>query len=327
LRARSHEAAKGGLSLKAKPIVTLLIIGGVVVLTIIALFRPGPGTGVSLSAGSPVIALINIDGVLTTGQGGAGSLLGQGSCGSDAIVSTLSEVRQDPRVRAVVLRVNSPGGSAAAAQEISEELAALRQDGKVVVTSMGDTAASGAYWIAANTDHIMANAATMTGSIGVIWQVANYQELYQKLGIQYVTFTSGPYKDMGSTSRQLTEAEKEIMAAMIDDIYGQFVDTVTAGRNMTREEVLALADGRIFTGNQALAVGLVDSLGGLKKAIAKAAELAGVEGDYQVREFGRKSAWEIFLGEVRSALRGLGALGGLGGLTSGNAGGSGEGPK
>jgi protease-4 len=327
--------------LRIKPIVGLLILGGVIVMTIVALLRPGPGAGVSLSSATPVIALVNIEGVLTTGQGSAGSVLGAGSCGSDAIVSTLSEIGRDPSVEAVVLRMNSPGGSAAAAQEISEELAVLRQGGTVVVTSMGDTAASGAYWIAANTDHIVANSATMTGSIGVIWQVTNYEELYRKLGIEYVTFTSGPYKDMGSASRQLTQAEREIMTAMIDDIFTQFVDTVSAGRKMPRAEVLALADGRIFTGNQALGVGLVDSLGGLKKAVAKAADLAGVEGDYRVKEFGRRSAWEIFLGEVRSAVRGLGALGRLGGdatgqgftlfwppaLTPSGGGTSGEGPK
>lgn len=319
--------------MKSKPIIALLIIGLVLAISLFALFDSGGGH-VSLSPPSPVIALINIEGQLATGAGGASSLLGSGTAGSDTIVSNLAEARLDPSVQAVVLRLNSPGGSPAAAQEVSEELAALRDSGKVVVTSMADVAASGAYWIAANTDHIMADAGTMTGSIGVIWELPNYQGLYEKLGIQYVTFTSGPYKDMGSSSRPMTDEEKRIMQAMVDDMYNQFVDTVATGRNLPREDVLALADGRVLTGSQAMQVGLVDSLGGLQKAIAKAADLAGVTGRYEVRELGRRSAWEIFLGEVRSfvgELRAAVRFGAAGstdaGIDSQNPINSGEGPK
>lgn len=317
--------------MKAKPAIALLIIGGILLITLYALFSPG-GAGVSLAPATPIIALVNIEGTLATGTGGGTSILSTGTAGSDSIVATLAEARRSPWVKAVVLRVNSPGGSPAASQEISEELASLSASGKVVVTSMADVAASGAYWIAANTDHIVADPGTMTGSIGVIWQLSNYEELYRKLGIQYYTFTSGPYKDMGSTSRQLTEEEKRIMQAMVDDMYNQFVDTVAAGRDMPREEVIALADGRVFTGSQAKEVGLVDSLGGLQKAIAKAAEMAGITGGYEVREFGRRSAWEIFLGqagalldEIRAAVR-LAGPGGPGGTGSGLID-TGEGPK
>ncbi len=327
--------------MKAKSVFALLVIGGILLITLYALVSPG-GAGVSLVPAEPIIALVNIEGALATGTSGGTSILSIGTAGSDSIVATLAEARQNPLVKAVVLRVNSPGGSPAASQEISEELATLRASGKVVVTSMADVAASGAYWIAANTDHIMADPGTMTGSIGVIWELANYEDLYRKLGIQYHTFTSGPYKDMGSPSRRLTEEEKRIVQAMVDDMFGQFVDTVATGRNLPREKVLSLADGRVFTGSQAKAVGLVDSLGGLQKAIAKAAEMAGVTGGYEVRELGRRSPWEIFLGEVRALLGdiraaarlagsagagGLDGAAGLDGASGGNLLDSGEGPK
>ncbi len=280
-------------------------MGGIVVLSLLALFGPGPGGGVSFTGGSPVIALVYVEGVLVTGPGSGTSLLGMGSSGSDAIVSTLADIEKDPAVKAVVLRVDSPGGSPAAAQEISEALARVRAAGKVVVTSMADVAASGAYWVAANTDLIVANPGTTTGSIGVIWEIPNYEELYRKLGIQYVTFTSGPHKDMGSPARELTDEERKIMRAMVEDLYNQFVDTVAQGRDMTREQVLALADGRVFTGSQAVAAGLVDRLGSLQAAIDEAASLAGIEEPYQVKRYGQKSPWEVFLGEVGSLLRAL----------------------
>lgn len=294
--------------MRRKAVVAILIIGGAILLTVAGIWLPGRGPGGSIaSGGQPVIAFVRIDGVLVTGLGQESSLL-SASAGSDSIVATLTQVRENPSVRAVVLRVNSPGGSPAAAQEITDEIGALRAAGKVVVTSMGDVAASGAYWIAATTDHIVADPGTLTGSIGVIWEIPNYEELYKKLGISYQTLTSGPHKDMGSTSRPLTDEERRIIRSMIDDLYNQFVDTVAAGRHLPRESVVALADGRVFTGTQAKAAGLVDSLGGYRKAIENAAELAGIEGNYRVEEFGRKTVWELLLGEVRGLLRGLRVL-------------------
>lgn len=287
--------------MKTKGIVVLLIITTALLAVVAAAIGPGPRSGVSM-AGGPVIAVVRIDGVITTGLGQT-TLLGSTS-GSDSVVATLNRLRSDAAVRAVVLRVNSPGGTPAAAQEIAEAVAAVRRAGKVVVTSMADVAASGAYWIAAGTDHIVADPGTITGSIGVIWQFANYEELYRKLGIDYTTFTSGPFKDMGSTSRALTPEEKEIVKAIIDDTFNQFVEAVAAGRGMDRDAVLQLADGRIFTGNQAYAAGLVDSLGGLGPAVEKAAELSGL-GTYRVVEYGRKSPLQVLLGEVSALLRDL----------------------
>ena len=334
----------GKTGIRTRTIIIILVIAGLIGATVLALLRTGGGgsIGLGLGGGAPVVAVLRIDGELATGDSGAGSLLSAGTAGSDTIVAELEQARQDPAVKAIVLRINSPGGSPAAAQEIAEELADVHAAGKVLVTSMADVAASGAYWVAANTDHIMADAGTLTGSIGVIWELPNYQGLYDKLGIRYITFTSGPYKDMGSSSRPMTDEEKRIMQSMVDDMYSQFVDTVAAGRNMPRQKVLELADGRVFTGSQALKVGLVDSLGGLRKAIAKAAELAGVADNYTVQELGRPSPLEILLGQVRglvddlrAAARALsagavgGTLGGCGGNGGGalNAGNAGEVPK
>jgi len=317
--------------LKTKQVVVILVLVVIFLATVLPILRPAGRSGHDIVSGSqPIIAIVRLDGVLATGFSGAGSALASGTCGSDTVVATLAELRRNPTVKAVVLRLNSPGGSPAAAQEICEELALLRLEGKTVVTSMADTAASGAYWIAANTDHIFANAGTLTGSIGVIWQVANYEELYRKLGIEYLTLTSGPYKDMGSSSRPMTDAEKEILRSMIQDLYDQFVDTVAAGRNLPREAVLAVADGRVFTGSQAMAVGLVDSLGGLTPAVKKAADLAGVADSYRVQEFGRRTYLELLLGEASALLRSLRSLVGLPGsglLNPVSPTGSGEGPK
>lgn len=294
-----------------KRLVGALIIGAVFLFTLIYVANPGDGTGGSFSLGSvPTIAVVRVEGLLVTGLGGSMAWF-EAAAGSDGLVSTLGSLEGDPNVRAVVLRVNSPGGTPAAAQEIAAAIDDLQASGKVVVTSMADTAASGAYWIAATTDHVTANPGTVTGSIGVIMELANYQELYRKLGIEHETLTSGEHKDMGSTTRELTAEEREILRSMIQDLYDQFVEAVADGRGLTRDEVLALADGRVFTGNQALEAGLVDSLGGLDDAVEKAASMAGISGRYQVREVGRPSPWELFLSEARSFLRGLRGLSGL----------------
>jgi len=288
--------------------VAIVIIGGILLLSVLSLLGPAGGSGGAGASlgGAPAIAVIRVDGLIITGLGGTTGLLETAS-GSDS-------ARKDRSVKAVVLRVNSPGGTPAAAQEISAEIQAVREAGKVVVTSMADVAASGAYWIAAVADHIVANPGTMTGSIGVIMEVANYQGLYEKLGIDYEVLVSGEHKDMGSPLRPITDDEREILLAMVQEMYGQFVDTVAAGRGMTRQQVLALADGRVFTGSQALEAGLVDGLGGLRTAVETAAELAGIEGSYRVEELGRPGLWQLLLGEVRSLVRALGrSLGGAAG--------------
>jgi protease-4 len=190
--------------------------------------------------------------------------------------------RRDPSVKAVVIRINSPGGSAAASEEMYQAIRRLRAK-KPVICSMGDVAASGGYYMAAACDKIYANPATLTGSIGVISQFMNVEGLAKKLGIGSATLTTGKYKDAGSPFRSLRPDERQLFQAMIRDIYSQFVDDVVAGRKsatggkLTRASLLKIADGRVFTGRQAKKALLVDELGGLHDAVEAAAKLGGLK--------------------------------------------------
>lgn len=280
-----------------------------VVLGILLLVAVLAGVGLALGgelpagrAGGDVVGIVYVEGGIVGGRSQEG-LFGV-AVGSDDIIAQLREALDDPAVKAVVLRLNTPGGSAAASQEIGAEIQRLREAGKVVVASMGDVAASGGYWIAATTDRIVASPATITGSIGVITQVASYAGLYQKLGIEVQTIKSGEFKDMGDPSRTLTDEERALLQAMVNDIFDQFVDVVAEGRGLTRDRVLAVADGRVFTGRQALNIGLVDELGTLQDAIERAAEMAGIADSYTVRELGQRPFWEQLLSRL-GGLRGF----------------------
>ena len=182
---------------------------------------------------------------------------------------------RDSGVKAVVLRINSPGGSAAASQEIASEIRRFKEDtGKPVVISMGDVAASGGYYISAYADNIVANPSTLTGSIGVITQFIYIQGLLDKLGLELETIKAGRHKDMGIWP--LTEEQRQIMQDITDDLYNQFVAAVAEGRGLSVAQVTELATGQLYTGTQALELGLVDALGGLDTAIDIAASLAGI---------------------------------------------------
>lgn len=267
----------------------LIVVLLVVALGAILVF--GQKNSGEITASGGAIAVIHIEGAIVGERAG-----GLFSVVADApsLMDKIRQAKDDPQVKAVVLRINSPGGSAAASQEIATEINRLKETGKIVVASMGDAAASGGYWIAALADQIMANPATMTGSIGVIIQTPNMEKLFDTLGIDYNTFTSGIHKDMGSPNRPVTEAEKDIFQGMIDNIYAQFVDVVVEGRNMPREEVLSLADGRVFTGSQAKELGLVDELGNYYDALALAQELAGLEGEPIIKTYERRSTFTSF---------------------------------
>lgn len=281
--------------------VGVVVVAAVVASLVLGLVTaPRARTELAAAEGGRTVGLIYIDGEITGGPSTSG-FFGT-TTGSDSILSQLKEAREDPEVKAVVLRVNSPGGSAPASQEIGEEIARLRKAGKVVVTSMGDVAASGGYWIAASSDHIIASPATLTGSIGVVMQLTNLQEFYGKLGLSHETFKSGPHKDMGSSTRPVTPEERAIFQSMIDDIYSQFVDVVAKGRKLPVERVRAIADGRVFTGEQAKEAGLVDELGNFNYALDRAAELAGLGKEYEVREFGKLSPLERLLNQFAGAV-------------------------
>lgn len=199
--------------------------------------------------------------------------------GADQIVERLRRLAKNDRVKAVVLRINSPGGSTGASQEIYAEVKKLKASGKKIVVSMGDIAASGAYYIACPADRIVANPATITGSIGVIFHFGNLQELFKKIGVKIEVIKSGKIKDIGAYWRSLSAEERKLLEGVINNSYEQFVAAVAAGRNIPYEQVLPLADGRIFTGEQALKHGLIDKLGNFPDAIKEAAQLAGIEGE------------------------------------------------
>lgn len=265
------------------------LIVGLIGIALVAIALIGPKMDVSPGSGGSkeALAVIHIEGVIVGERGGMFSAVAD----APTIMGKIRQAKDDETVKAVVLRINSPGGSAAASQEIAREIERLKETGKPVIVSMGDAAASGGYWIAAYADRIMANPATMTGSIGVIIQTANLEELYNTLGIDYNTFKSGPYKDMGTANRPPTDEERDIFQGMIDHIYAQFVDVVAEGRKMPRDKVLELADGRVFTGSQALELGLVDELGNYYDALALAQELAGIQGQPVIKTYDRQSPW------------------------------------
>lgn len=246
------------------------------------------------------IAVIRVEGPI---MGGRSDGVFSSYAGSATIMEQLRAAADDDWVKAVVLRLNTPGGGVAASQEIGDEIIKLKESGKVVVASMGDVAASGGYWLAAQTDEIVANPATVTGSIGVIMTTQNLEELYDKLGIKQENIKSGQLKDMGSPMREMTGEERQILQDIVDDMFEQFVEVVSTGRQMERETVLSLADGRIFTGKQALELGLVDQLGNYYHALQVAAELAQLPEDPPVREMGRTSPWANFFSGIDQLLK------------------------
>lgn len=267
-----------------------------VLLSIILTFtlNSGKGKKVELGSSDGQIAIIYINGTIVSGTG-EGGVFSQGGAGAQTIIDQIKEVRDNEDIKGVVIRIDSPGGSAAASQEVGEAIQDLRDSGKVVYTSMGDVAASGGYWIAAKTDKIYANPATMTGSIGVIMEVQNLAELYKKVGVSPQVIKSGKHKDIGSSSRPLESSEKKILQAMVMDIYNQFVEVVVEGRKIDREKVLKIADGRVFTGRQALKIKLVDKLGSMEDTINDLAEKVNIEGEPDIYQF-EVSPLEKFLG-------------------------------
>jgi len=200
---------------------------------------------------------------------------------SDEIVAALKRFRSADSIGAVVLRVDSPGGAVAPAQEIYAELLKTREV-KPVLASLGNLAASGGYYIASGCDRIIANPGTLTGSIGVIMSVHNVEGLAKWAGIEETIIKSGPYKDIANPMRAITQAERSLLQRTVDDVHDQFVAAVARGRHMDPAVVGKLADGRVFSGAQALAAGMVDELGGLEETIALAARSVGMEGEPQV---------------------------------------------
>lgn len=196
---------------------------------------------------------------------------------ADNIVEEIKEYTENVSVKAIVLRIDSPGGAVVPSQEIYEEIKSAAAK-KKVVASMGSMAASGGYYIASPVSKIIANPGTITGSIGVILEIPNVEGLMNKIGVTSQVIKSGKHKDIGSAFRGMREEEKKILQGVMDNVHAQFIKAVSDGRNMDIEKVRKIADGRIFTGEQALEQGLVDELGTLEDAILIAAEMVGIKG-------------------------------------------------
>jgi protease-4 len=192
------------------------------------------------------------------------------------LVRDLKRHRENPQVRAVVVRINSPGGVVGPTQEVHQALMRVREARKPVVASLGAVAASGGYYIAVAADEIFANEGTLTGSIGVIMQMASFGELMKKVGVQYVVVKAGHFKDIGNPSRTMSDEERRVLEGLLEDVHAQFIAAVSEGRRMPPAEVRQFADGRIFSGVQARSLRMVDTLGSLEDAVNRAAALAGL---------------------------------------------------
>jgi len=282
------------------PFLYIVLASGLLAAVLVALNSGtrGHGFGSSVLAGDKV-AVVDISGVLTSTQP-----VSRDSSSARSIIEELEEHAGDDTVRALVLRIDSPGGTVVAAQEVFAAVTRLREEtGKTVVASMADVGASGGYYIACAADRIYANPGTITGSIGVIMEFPNVKELFGKIGITATTIKSGEFKDTGNALRDMTPREREVLQELIDDVYGQFVQAVSKGRDMTPDAVREIADGRIFTGRQAQDLGLIDELGDLTTAIAAAAELAGIEGEPSVVRSRRKPRfWDLIGGSTDTLL-------------------------
>ncbi len=253
--------------MRARQALTVLGLTAAVWAAVVGLFvlfgtgPAGPGGDGGGPWLGPRVAVVEVEGVIVD---------------AEDLLRELRQLRDNSQVRAVVVRINSPGGVVGPAQEIHQALRRIREGGKPVVASLGAVAASGGYYIAVAADRIYANPGTLTGSIGVIMQLPNLEQLLKKVGVDYVVVKAGQYKDLGNIARAMTPEERRVVQGLLDDVHAQFIAAVAEGRRMDRAQVAQVADGRVFSGTQAKALGMVDELGGLEDAVNAAARLAGL---------------------------------------------------
>lgn len=256
---------------RIKPFTLLILLHLLVlVFTVVLLIKQKGKPGIDKEQ----IVVLPVDGVITMDSGNG---LASGFS-VDSLVEKINQYREKDSIKAIVLRINSPGGSVGAVQEITTALRKFRAKGKFVVSSFADVAASGGYYIACAGDKIVSQPGTLTGSIGVIMQLPNVQALLGKIGVSMNVIKSGAMKDSGSPFRQMSEEEKAYFTSLINDAYGQFFSTVKEGRKLEDNVLKPLADGRIFSGKMALDHKLIDELGGLEEAIELAKKLSSLEG-------------------------------------------------
>jgi protease IV len=221
------------------------------------------------------IAVVPVDGTIVAADSSTGDL--QPTTTPEGLADALQQARGDARVAAVVLEVNSPGGGVTASDEMHQSILDFReQTGLPVVVSMGDVAASGGYYISTAADRIVANETTLTGSLGVIFALTDFSELADRYGVEQEVVKSGEFKDMGSSFRDLTPEEREILQSIVDESYDEFVGVIVEGRGLPEAKVREIADGRVYSGEQAKELGLVDSFGGLDEAVEVSRDLANI---------------------------------------------------
>jgi protease IV len=243
-------------------LIALLAVLFLVGVTVLVSQILGKGAGICWGTSQDKVGVVEIKGIITD---------------SKTILKQLDDFRDNPGIKAIVLRINSPGGAVGPSQEILGEVEKIRRK-KKVVASLGTLAASGAYYIASGADLIMADRGTATGSIGVIMEFTNVEGLTKKVGLDFFTLKSGRYKDVGSPFRPMTPEEKEYMQHLLDNIYQQFLNDVARNRKIPLEKLRPLAEGRIYTGEEAKDLGLVDVFGNPEDAIEKAGRLGGIRG-------------------------------------------------
>jgi len=280
------------MSSEKRPIVVVLIILGITVLflgmvmTIVLTFF---GTSSNISLGDK-IGVIPIEGTIMD---------------SEPVVSQLVNFEKDRRIKAIILRINSPGGGVAPSQEIYREVGKIKET-KKVIASMGSLSASGGYYIASAADKIVANPGTITGSIGVIIEFVQLEDLLKKIGVNMEVLKSGEFKDIGSPHRKMSKRDKALIKDLISDIQTQFVNAVASGRDLPVEKVEEIADGRIFSGSQAKALGLVDLLGNFQDAVDLAKKMTGIKGDVTLAypKKDRSKLWDLVFQEATRAFYG-----------------------
>jgi len=271
-------------------VLALVVVWSAAACVLIGVLAGRPGAAIPV--GGDLVGVIYLEGsigVTTPGSGGA--------VDSQQIIDYVKAAESNPRVKAIVVYINSPGGAVVPSDLMYQ---ALRHAEKPVVAAMGDVAASGGYYVACGADRILAHPATITGSIGVYGQLVNAAELLSSIGVEGIIVRSGDSKAMGNWFEHPTEEQLAIEQQIVDQLYELFVQAVAEGRGMAVDEVRGLADGRPFTGQQALEVGLVDALGSLPDAIDAAADLGGIVGEPRVIEYRRTpSLLELWLSAQR----------------------------
>lgn len=279
------------MSGKRHPLLTVIVVIGLIALFLgglMALVLRFSGRPSSLSFGSK-IGIIPIEGTILN---------------SGTILTQLIKFQKEKQIKAIVLRINSPGGGVAPSQEIYREVMRTKKTKKVIV-SMGSVAASGGYYISAAADKIVANPGTLTGSIGVIMEFIHMEEFMDKLGLGLEVLKTGEFKDIGSPHRKLTDRDKALMKTLLSEIQQQFVDAVAQGRDIARERVQEVADGRVLSGAQAKELGLVDVLGNFRDAVELAKDMTGIEGEvtlvYPKKTHSR--LWDLFLEDTSKAVQ------------------------